>query len=219
MCFVTGCIIATPGGGRPVETLASGDLVLTTEGRAEPVLWVGTSRISWAEQMSNTRKRPIRIGRDALGPGVPERAVMLSPQHRVLVRSRQVKRIVGEEEALVPALALTGLPGVRVMPSLPGLDYVHIACARHTLLLVEGAGVESILPEPLSLQEMASAQRVDLAETLGWAEARWHDHQRVRPTLSVRKAEKLVERSIRSRIPLVVPKSGSDDADVQQASG
>ncbi|MBP0483819.1 Hint domain-containing protein [Sagittula salina] len=205
MCFVKGCTIATPGGGRPVESLKPGDLVATLDGAAETVLWVGRSRITWAEQMSDQRKRPIRIGREALGPGTPERAVMIAPTHRVLVRSPQVSRLAGEREALVPALALTPLPGVRLMPSLPELDYIHLACARHVLLLAEGAGVESILPEPLAVQAMAPTQRIDLAETLGWAEGHWQEMRRVRPILSMRKAEKLVERSMRSRMPLVVP--------------
>lgn len=219
MCFVTGCLIATPGGLRPVEELERGDVVLTLGGRPEPILWAGRSRIPFAEQMASSRKRPIRIGRDALGPGVPERAVLISPQHRVLVRSRQVLRMTGEPEALVPALALTALPGVRLMPALPQLEYCHIACARHVLLLAEGAGVESILPEPLAIQELASAQRVDLGRTLGWAEGKWLDMPRARPVLSLRKAEKLVERSMRARMPLVTPDSRSDASGAQSLSG
>ncbi|WP_425071224.1 Hint domain-containing protein [Sagittula sp. S175] len=218
MCFVTGCLIATPGGPRTVEAIRPGDLVTTMSGRAEPVLWVGTSRISWAEQMGNPRKRPIRIGKDALGPGMPSRAVLISPQHRVLVRSPQVSRLAGQHEALVPALALTGLPGVRMMPSLPGLDYVHVACARHVLLVAEGAGVESILPEPLAIQELGAEQRIELAETLGWTEFSMKDMARALPVLSMRKAEKLVERSMRCRMPLVVP-SRVSEGDAQQASG
>lgn len=217
MCFVKGCLIATPGGSRLVETITPGDLVLTIDGAAEPVLWVGLTRVSWAEQMATTRKRPVRIGKDALGPGTPERAVMISPQHRVLVRSPYVARMAGTPEALVPALALTGLPGVRLMPSLPGLEYVHIACARHVLLRVEGAGVESILPEPLVVQDLAPAQRTELAEALDWASGHWSTAERVRPVMPMRRAETLVERSMRSSVPLVVPEEVA--AQLRKASG
>ena len=217
MCFVKGSAVATPGGSRPVEDFTPGDLLLTVEGGAEPVLWCGLSRISWAEQMADLRKRPVRIGKDALGPGVPERAVLISPDHRLLVRSPQVSRLSGQPEALVPALALTGLPGVRLMPALPGLDYVHLACARHSLLLVEGAGVESLVPELPALQAMSPAQRIDLAERLGGTDGQDTGMDRVRPVLSMRKAETLVERSLRSRMPLVVPRR--DEGLAAQSAG
>ncbi|WP_370311859.1 Hint domain-containing protein [Sagittula sp.] len=203
MCFVAGCGVATPGGVRPVETIVQGDLVLTHDGRAEPVIWVGLTRVTWAEQMGNARRRPVRIGKDALGPGVPERAVMVSPQHRVLVRSPLVARAARGGEALVPALSLTALPAVRQMPSLPGLDYVHIACARHVLLLAEGVAVETALPEPLALQEMNAAQREALVAAVGQAEPGW-------PVLSMRKAERVVARSMARGAPLVVAERGTD---------
>jgi hypothetical protein len=41
ICFVTGTRIATPGGARPVETLAPGDLVMTRDHGAQPLLWTG----------------------------------------------------------------------------------------------------------------------------------------------------------------------------------
>ncbi|EBA07451.1 Hint domain-containing protein [Sagittula stellata] len=197
MCFVAGCRVATPRGARPVETIVPGDLVLTHDGRAEPVVWVGRTRVTWAEQMGNARRRPVRIGKDALGPGVPERAVMVSPQHRVMVRGRLVARMARGGEALVPALSLTALAPVRQMPSLPGLDYVHIACARHVLLLAEGVAVESVLPEPQALQEMGPAERETLAVEVAQQEPSL-------PTLSMRKAETLVARSVARGAPLVV---------------
>jgi hypothetical protein len=218
MCFASGSLISTPAGPRPAEAISIGDLVSTVEGRAEKVVWVGRSRVSWAEQMANPRKRPVRIGQQALGPGSPERALMLSPQHRVLCRSSMTRRVAGQWESLVPALALTELSNVRLMPSLPGLEYVHIACERHVLMMVEGLAVESMLPGPIALQVMGTAEQNNLAEVLGWSEGHWGDMVPVRPILSMRKAEKLVARSQRSRMALVAPEVGSD-ADLVARSG
>ncbi|MFW2588727.1 Hint domain-containing protein [Sagittula sp. SSi028] len=205
MCFVAGCNISTPGGGRPIEHIRAGDLVDTVDGRVEQVLWAGLSRIPFAEQMINTRKRPVRIGRGALGPQVPQKAVLISPQHRVLVRSRQVLRMLGSAEAFVPALSLTSLPGIRVMPPLPELEYLHLACARHSVLLVEGIGVESILPEPSTLQELGSAERVSVSEQMEWTPYSLRPGDHARPVLSMRKAETLVQRCMRSRMPMYLP--------------
>ncbi|HYZ34165.1 MAG TPA: Hint domain-containing protein, partial [Crenalkalicoccus sp.] len=46
ICFLAGTAIATPEGERAIETLAIGDLVLTAEGRAAPVRWVGRQTVA-----------------------------------------------------------------------------------------------------------------------------------------------------------------------------
>jgi len=217
MCFVAGSMIETPAGPRPVDRMVPGDVVLTADGGAEPLVWVGRSRITWAEQMASPRKRPVRIGMGAIGPGAPERALLVSPHHRVLCRSPMVARLAGSEEALVPALALTELPHVRLMPSLPGLDYVHLACAGHVLLLVEGLAVESLLPGPPAIEAMAPAQRVALADALGWKANSWGQSAPVRPILSMRKAEKLVSRSQRSEAPLLAPSKENGKTETARA--
>ncbi len=67
MCFAEGTRIATPSGEVAVETLAPGDLVLTADGRAVPILWVGiqTLRRGFAHQ----DRSPIQIAAGALGGG------------------------------------------------------------------------------------------------------------------------------------------------------
>jgi hypothetical protein len=45
VCFLAGTAIAVEGGTRPVETLSIGDLVLTADGRAVPVRWVGIQTV------------------------------------------------------------------------------------------------------------------------------------------------------------------------------
>ena len=46
VCFARGTRIATLDGERPVEDLREGDLVLTADGRAVPVMWMGVNAIS-----------------------------------------------------------------------------------------------------------------------------------------------------------------------------
>jgi hypothetical protein len=45
VCFLAGTLIATPTGEVPVECLNIGDLVLTADGRAVPVKWIGRQTI------------------------------------------------------------------------------------------------------------------------------------------------------------------------------
>jgi Ca2+-binding RTX toxin-like protein len=44
-CFLAGTLIATPSGERAIETLRIGDLVLTADGRAVPILFTGRTTV------------------------------------------------------------------------------------------------------------------------------------------------------------------------------
>ena len=84
LCFMRGTMIRTPEGESPVEALKCGDLVMTTDGRAMPVRWIGRQTVSsiFGDPL---RFRPIRIKAGALGEGVPARDLLLSPDHAILL--------------------------------------------------------------------------------------------------------------------------------------
>ena len=46
LCLMPGTKIRTPKGEITVETLSRGDLVVTTDGRAAPVAWIGRCTVS-----------------------------------------------------------------------------------------------------------------------------------------------------------------------------
>ena len=79
-----GTLVATPDGERAIETLAIGDLVLTNEGRAMPVRWVGRQTVStrFADPL---RVLPIRVAAGALAENLPVRDLLVSPDHALLV--------------------------------------------------------------------------------------------------------------------------------------
>ncbi|MBT9384721.1 Hint domain-containing protein [Pseudooceanicola sp. CBS1P-1] len=148
VCFHIGTRIATPQGPRPVELLAPGDLVLTLDHGPQPLLWCGGYLLSPAQIDRRPALAPVRIAPGALGPGQPERPLILSPHHRVLLRSPIAARMFGQAEVLVPARHLTPLPGIgRLFPVTP-IHYRHLLLARHALLLSEGAASESLFAGP-----------------------------------------------------------------------
>lgn len=144
VCFAGATAIATPFGHRPARDIRPGDQVMTENG-PRPVLWVGRREVTPELVAADDRFRPIRIMAGALGGGLPRRDLLVSRQHRLLVRSAVAARMFGEAEVLLPAIRLTALPGIYLDRSIDRLDYIHILLETHEILSAEGAPAESML--------------------------------------------------------------------------
>ncbi|KEO52824.1 Hint domain-containing protein [Thioclava pacifica] len=136
-CFLEGTEIETPRGPRKVEALCPGDLVITRDGPAQPVLWHGLRAVTESQLRADTRLRPVEIRAEAFGNSRPLR---LSGQHCLYVSE--------EGGALVRArhLAATGWGGARVMQGRRTARYHHLLLPRHALVRAEGVWVESFWP-------------------------------------------------------------------------
>ena len=134
VCFCAGTLVATPSGEVAVEALAAGDLVLTADGRAAPVRWLGRQTVStrFADPL---RVLPVRIMAGALGEGLPRRDLLVSPDHALLV-----------DGALVQAGALVDGAAVRREAAVPEVfAYWHVELADHSLVLAEGVPAETFI--------------------------------------------------------------------------
>src|SRR5690606_41194845 len=60
----------------------------------------------------NPKLCPVRITAGALGNGMPEQDLMVSPQHRVLIRSKIALRMFNITEVLIPAIKLCDMDGI-----------------------------------------------------------------------------------------------------------
>lgn len=160
-CFTPGTLIDTARGAIPVETLRPGDRVLTRDNGFQPIEWVGRKEVSAAELRIKPRFRGVQIRAGALGPGLPERDMVVSPQHRILVIGPEAELMFGAHEVLVPALHLIGLPGVAADPA-DSVTYIHIMCRRHEVVRSDGLWSESFQPGDLSLAGLDADQRAEL---------------------------------------------------------
>jgi autotransporter passenger strand-loop-strand repeat protein len=134
VCFYPGTGIRTPTGDVAVERLKSGDDVLTADGRVMAVRWVGRNTVStrFADPL---RVLPIRIRAGALAEAVPERDLLVSPEHAILV-----------EDILVHAGALVnGISIIRERGVPERFVYHHIELAEHALILAEGTPAETFV--------------------------------------------------------------------------
>jgi glycosyltransferase involved in cell wall biosynthesis len=134
-CFLKGTRIATLAGDVPVEALRIGDMVLSPDGEAAPVKWIGRRR--YAPGLPAADKAdviPVRIAAGALGAGSPARDLYVSPLHGMFI-----------DGFLVPAACLVNGMSVRLCPEITDIAYFHIETARHGLVLANGAAAETFI--------------------------------------------------------------------------
>src|SRR5208337_4634578 len=84
-CYVAGTAIGMPEGPVAIEDLAVGDRVLTLEGRARAIVWLGRCAVDCRTHPTPRRVWPVRVAPHAFGPGMPARPLFLSPDHAVFV--------------------------------------------------------------------------------------------------------------------------------------
>ncbi|MEM8731435.1 MAG: Hint domain-containing protein [Pseudomonadota bacterium] len=152
-CFAEGTRIAVPGGTAAVESLAPGDYVLTRDEGAQPLRWVGQRQVPAQGDMA-----PIRIAAGALGA---HDTLLVSPQHRVLIRDSLAELLFGEAEVLVAARHLVNDQSIRRLPG-GSVTYVHLMCDRHQILISEGLESESFLPGPQATDVLDRATRAEI---------------------------------------------------------
>ncbi|MGO4909319.1 Hint domain-containing protein [Pseudorhodobacter sp. W20_MBD10_FR17] len=162
-CFTPGTLIATPKGEVPVESLKAGDRIITRDNGIQELRWIGQRKFDWAHLIANQHLRPIMVRRGSLGNGLPERDMMLSPNHRVLVSNDRTALYFDEREVLVAAKHLIGGKGIFEVESI-GTTYIHLMFDQHEVVLSDGAWTESFQPGDYTLQGMGNAQRSEILE-------------------------------------------------------
>ena len=162
-CFTPETLIATPRGERRVDMLRAGDRVVTRDNGLQEIQWIGKRRLTPVELARDPHLCPVLIRRGALGGGLPERDLLVSPNHRVLVTSDKTALYFEDREVLVAAKHLTGMDGVTLADRLE-VTYIHFMFERHEVVLSDGAWTESFQPGDRSMDGMGNAQKNELLE-------------------------------------------------------
>lgn len=143
-CFTLGTWIETPQGARLIEDLRVGDLVSTRDHGPQPIRWIGSRKLSVKQLHAAENLHPILVRESALAPNVPGIDILLSPQHRLLLRSKIVKRLTGEDEVLAPVCQLAGWPGIVQQRSQAPVTYLHLMFDHHEIIQANGCWAESL---------------------------------------------------------------------------
>ncbi len=199
VCFVAGTLIATPRGEVPIETLRPGDLVLTLDDGAQPLIWVGRRRTIFGHR--SHRHHPVRIAAGAMGHGLPRRDLRVSPQHRLLVAGPPGKRFAAG--ALAKAKGLCGRPGISQDTECTAVDYLQLLLPRHGIVLAEGLPTESFLPRGYALAALPEADRVAICSLVPVlsADQKSGYGPPARPLLSMQQLASLPDRALQAPQP------------------
>ncbi|MEO0371686.1 MAG: Hint domain-containing protein [Pseudomonadota bacterium] len=161
-CFVAGTKIEMTKGMCAVEDLQEGDAIVGYDGTALPLRKILCRRFGSRELRANPKLLPIRISAGALGHGVPQRDLVVSRQHRMLIRSNIAERMFGQREVLVPAIKLIDLPGIYVDESVSEVAYFHLLFDAHEVIYAEGAPTESLFTGPEALKAVSPEAREEI---------------------------------------------------------
>ncbi len=117
-CFQRGTDITTRRGLVKVENLTLQDAVYGYDGKFHLVKWVGSKTITAADIRATQGLAPICIQAGALGAQMPGSDLYVSPQHRVLIRSKIAQRILATPRSSYRPSNLLVIQGSRA-PSQP----------------------------------------------------------------------------------------------------
>jgi T5SS/PEP-CTERM-associated repeat protein len=132
-CFAAGTRIRTPSGLRDVAALSVGDHVLTLSGAIKPIRWLGNRHVDCRRHPDPRAVWPVRVCRDAFGPGAPLRDLFLSPDHAVYA-----------EGVLIPVKHLLNGSTIR-QEQWASVIYYHLELDEHDVVLAEDLPAETFL--------------------------------------------------------------------------
>lgn len=135
-CFLSGTLIRTARGDVAVEELAIGDLVLGTSGKPRPVKWIGHRTIDCRDAPVPANVMPVRIAKEAFGPGKPERDFFVSPGHSICLNCMN--------EILIPAASLINGSTIKQV-DVNEATYWHVELDEHDILVANGLPAESYM--------------------------------------------------------------------------
>lgn len=135
-CLLTGTMVQTIAGEKPIESIKIGDLVQScVTGQFRPVRWVGHRRMDGAKLVTAEERQmhlPVRIVKDAIAPGIPVRDLYISPGHA----------IIGGKYGIAIRRLINGT-SIAQVTSIGAFEYHHIEFDTHDGFFAENLHVES----------------------------------------------------------------------------
>ena len=198
-------MIETIDGEKRVDEVVAGDLVRTRDNGFQPVRWVGSRHIGKHNLTIAPHLRPIRISANSLGTGIPKSDLYVSPQHRILVRSKIVERSFQVNEVLIAAKHLTDISGIEIAEEVKSVEYFHLLFNQHEIIYSDGAETESLYTGSEALKSIGISAREEIFSLFPLLEDTDDIPLAVRQIAPGRKARNIAMRHQKNERPLVAP--------------
>ncbi|WP_158743912.1 Hint domain-containing protein [Acidisphaera sp. L21] len=135
-CYCPGTQILTDHGEVAVEDLHIGDTIITHQGTARPIRWIGRRAYDGRFAAGQKQILPIVISANALADGQPRCDLMVSPLHAMFI-----------DGVLIPASALVNGTSIVQVQNVETVEYIHIELATHDVIVANGAPSESFIDD------------------------------------------------------------------------
>lgn len=162
ICFTPGTRIETPEGPRLVEEFREGDYVQTKDDGAQPIQWIGSRRMTGARLFAMPHLRPIRVRAGGLGIRQPDQELLVSPEHRLLIKGPVARALFNTPEVLVSAKDLVNHDTISFDHGVREVTYIHMLLPRHEVLWANGVETESFHPASAALSTLDADDKARL---------------------------------------------------------
>jgi len=159
VCFTPGTMIMTPDGPRDVASLTEGDHVQTADNGCAEILWLGQRRITGARLKAVPSLTPVRLRAGALDKDVPDEGLLVSPDHRIVLRGARARALYNADEVLVTARDLINDHSITREHGRREVNYIHMMLPTHEVVFANGVATESFHPASAELSVMENVQR------------------------------------------------------------
>lgn len=204
VCFGADALIMADGDEVAAGDLQVGDLVETRDDGLQAIRWIGKRHLDAETLAAYPNLRPIRIRAGALGDGLPHSDLIVSPQHRILVRSRIAMKMFGAAEVLVAAKQLVQLDGIDIATDLDSVTYVHFLFDRHQIVLSNGAETESMFTGEEALRSVGPQALAEIMAIFPELAQNHAEAVSARMLVSGRMGRKLAVRHAQNAKPLLM---------------
>ena len=166
ICFTPGTMILTPYGPRAVESLREGDRVQTKDNGSSEILWLGKREITGARLMAMPALAPVRLRAGALDKDVPDAGLLVSPDHRIILRGARARALFNAEEVLVTARDLIDDHAIMRDYSVKKVTYIHMFLQQHEVVFANSVATETFHPASAALASMHAPEKNRLFERM-----------------------------------------------------
>ena len=160
LAFCRGALVETDHGPVAVEDLLPGDRIVTGDGDARPLLWIGSTRL--APRTGDSQRRHLtltRIMANNFGIGRPAACVMAGPAARLKKTPAHLKAHAGDAPLLTPvAEFVDGMNVIETNPPTP-VQMFHLCLPRHAVIRVGGLEFETYHPGMTATRTISHAMR------------------------------------------------------------